>query len=95
MLPLRRIPGKFWLFKPAKEAIIGHPNKKPVFPLLHGEGFEIISLTAQIPAILQTEFIAMQGAYDIAHGIEMAFSQYTSGMRAFLRTGINGRWSCH
>lgn len=75
------------LFQPPKEIIFFKSNKYAFGPYLNGIGFEVIAFATGIPATLQAEFVAVQGAYNIAQSICVTIRQKTACMRAFGRTG--------
>ena len=59
-----------------------------IFPVLQREGFELIPLSAYIPAGLEIEFVMMQRANNIPGSIQVPFAKNSASMWALVRECI-------
>jgi len=71
------------------ETALLHAHEHPLLPDLHRPVFEVIALPAYIPAVLEAEFVPVQGANHIPEGINIPVGHDAAGMGTFIGKSEN------
>jgi len=71
------------------ETALLHPYKDSFLPDLYRPVLEIIALPAYIPAVLQAEFVPVQGTNHVSQGVNVPIGHDAAGMGTFIGKSEN------